>query len=377
MDARAHERQRTPVHGLVTRSRARPAARLLVLLVATALVAGIAGGLLRLGIAPAAAPDWMGQSALHHGALMICAFFGTVIGIERAVAVRAAWAWSAPASSGLAGLALLLGGHAAGAWLLVLASLAFVAVNVLVLRRQRAAHTVLLLASAFVWLTGNLLFALGLASPAVLPWWFAFLLMTVAAERLEMTRLMRRRPGAQLSLCLVLAGMLLAAAFSGSWPHAGGAAHGAALVLLAAWLLAFDIARRTVFADGLPRYMAVCLLSGYAWLATGGLAWAAAALGAPTRDIALHALGLGFLVSMVMGHAPVILPAVARVKLVFGPVFYLPLAVLHLSLLGRFALGATDLAWRAHGGLANMLAIALFAITVAGAAMRWRRKYES
>jgi hypothetical protein len=123
--------------------------------------------------------------------------------------------------------------------------------------------------------------------------------------------------------------------------------------------------------------MAVCLLSGYAWLATGGFAWAAAALGAPTRDIALHALGLGFLVSMVMGHAPVILPAVARVKLLFGPVFYFPLAVLHLSLLGRFTLGATDLAWRAHGGLANVLAIALFATTVAGAALRWRHKYES
>jgi hypothetical protein len=121
--------------------------------------------------------------------------------------------------------------------------------------------------------------------------------------------------------------------------------------------------------------MAVCLLGGYVWLAVGGLAWGATALGAPLRDVALHALGLGFVVSMIMGHAPVILPAVARVKLLFGKFFYLPLAALHLSLLVRLGLGATDFHLRAQGALFNALAIALFAATAVGAALAWRQRH--
>jgi hypothetical protein len=248
-------------------------------------------------------------------------------------------------------------------------------VNVLLVRRQPAAHTALLLVSALAWLAGNLLFAAGASGGAVLPWWFAFLIITIAAERLEMTRLMRRRPGAQASLQAVLGLMLLGAAASGPWPLAGGLLYGAALVALAAWLVVFDIARRTIRAEGLPRYMAVCLLGGYGWLAVGGLCWMATAAGLPARDAALHAIGLGFIVSMMMGHAPVILPAIARIKLLFGPVFYVPLAVLHGSLLLRLLAGATDLRWRADGALFNALALALFAATAVGAAFAWRRRH--
>ena len=96
--------------------------------------------------------------------------------------------------------------------------------------------------------------------------------MTIAAERLEMTRLMRRRPGAQAALYAVLLALAAAAAASARWPGPGGVLFGAALLALAAWLLTYDLARRTVRAQGLPRYMAVCLLAGYAWLAIGGLA---------------------------------------------------------------------------------------------------------
>jgi hypothetical protein len=86
--------------------------------------------------------------------------------------------------------------------------------------------------------------------------------------------------------------------------------YGAALTALGAGSRAFDIARRTVRAEGLSRYMAVCLLIGYAWLFAAGSPGPRPSLGAPLRDAALHGLGLGFLFSMMLGHAPVILPAV-------------------------------------------------------------------
>ena len=347
---------------------------LLLALVAVSLVAGICGGLLRAGVHLSAIGDmdWLGRAALAHAALMICGFLGTVLGIERAVAVKLRTAFVAPLAAGLGGVCLLLGRQDAGAWLEVVAALAFTAVNLVVVGRQRAAHTVLLLAGAACWLVGNLLFAAGQASGAVLPWWFAFLVLTIAAERLEMTRLMRRRPVAQLWLYAVLAAIVAAAAVSGVSLSLGGLLYGGGLLSLAIWLGAFDIARRTLFAPGLSRYMALCLLTGYVWLAVGGVAWAATAMGLPVRDMALHALGLGFIFSMIMGHAPVILPAVARVKLRFGWYFYVPLAALHLSLIVRLGFGLFDLQVRGAGALFNAAAIALFAVTVVGAALAWR-----
>jgi hypothetical protein len=350
---------------------------LLLSLVALSLLAGIAGGLLRAGVALPWLPDsaWPGQAVLMHAALMICGFLGTVIGIERAVAVKLRSAFLAPLASGAGGALLLLGQPGPGAWLGVAAAAIFTAVNIVIVRRQRAAHTWLLLVAAGAWLTGNLLFATGQDSVATLPWWFAFIVMTIAAERLEMTRLMRRRPAAELSLQAVLAALLAGAAWSALAPVAGGLLYGAALVLLALWLAIFDIARHTVRAHGLSRYMAVCLLGGYAWLAVSGVAWAATALGLPLRDAALHALGLGFIVSMMMGHAPVILPAIARIKLQFGAFFYVPLAVLHLSLLLRLVSGMAADPQRSTGALLNAVAMALFAATIAGAAVAWRVRH--
>jgi hypothetical protein len=353
---------------------ARPLALALLAGVLLALAAGLAGGLVRAGVPVG---DWAGQAAAAHGALMVGGFMATVIGIERAVAVKHVWAWSAPALSAFAGLAMLFGGSVPAGWLLVMSSVAFLAVNVLVVVRQPAPHTALLLGSALAWLCGNLAHAGGLPGTAVLGWWFAFLVTTVAAERLEMTRLMRRRPAAQPAL-LELLGLLVAGCVASTFdPVGGGVVYGAALVLLSIWLATFDIARRTVRAEGLPRYMAVCLLGGYVWLALGGLAWVATAAGLPLRDAALHAIGLGFLGSMVMGHAPVILPAIARVKLMFGPVFYVPLIALHLSLAMRLGPGSMDFAWRSRGAVFNVLALLLFAATAAGAAWAWRCRHDS
>jgi hypothetical protein len=270
-------------------------------------------------------------------------------------------------------MCLVFGQPAAGAWLLVIAALAFAVVNGVVVRRQFAAHTLLLLAAAAAWAVGNLLFALGIGRAAPLPWWFAFLVMTIAAERLEMTRLMRHGPEAGITLAATLLLLLGGAIWFVRSPALGGLLFGGALTSLALWLAWFDIARRTLRARGLSRYMAVSLLGGYGWLAFAGLAWIGMAFGLHLRDAALHALGLGFIVSMLMGHAPVILPAIARIKLRFSPWFYLPLLALHLSLLLRLGAGSVDFSMRALGAVGNAAAIALFAMTTVVAAFAWRR----
>jgi len=379
VDARPDERARPALHAVVTHAAqhgwlAACVKPVLLGLVAVSLVSGVFGGLARYGVAPSSfnGDAWLSQALLWHASLMICGFLGTVIGIERAVALKQPAAFVAPLLSGAAGLCFVAGHATLASALLVAAALVFVAVNIVIVGRQRAAHTVLLLVAAAVWLIGNLHFAFGAASGATLAWWFSFLVLTIAAERLEMTRLMRRHPVAQPSFYAVVALMTAGAAGSAVWPVACSVLFGASLALLATWLAVFDIARRTVFAAGLPRYMAVCLLGGYAWLAVAGVAWAAMVLGFLTRDIALHALGLGFVISMVMGHAPVILPAVARVKMQFGRPFYGPLIALHFSLVLRLGAGAFDDHLRAVGAAMNALALVWFAATALGGIVVWR-----
>ena len=344
----------------------------LMLLVAAALLAAVAGGLLRAGVTWPGLPEniAVGQAAVAHAALMMSGFLGTVIAIERAVAVKLRWAFAAPFASGIGSIVLLTGHLEVAAWLGVLAALILVGVNVVVVMRQAAARTVLLLVGAVAWLVGNLLFAAGQGGGATFPWWFAFLLLTIAAERLAMTRRKRAEPLLHATLFALLAG----AALSAPAPLVGGVIYGTALTAMAAWLGAFDLARRTVHTHGLSRYVAVCLLGGYVWLAAAGVAWACMAIGLPTRDVALHALGLGFIVSIVMGQAPVILPAVARINIHFGPWFYVPLALLHASLLLRLGGGFASEELRATGAVLNAVALALFVVTVVGSAIAWRAR---
>jgi len=376
VDGRAPERARQTLSGLVISPFwGAVALRIgLIFAVALSLLSGVAGGLVRAGaFEPAASTSaWLGHAVIGHAALMICGVFGTVIGVERAVASRLRRAYLAPLASAVGSIVLLSGQFTWGARLILLAASAFVLVSVVLVRRQFAAHTLLLAAGSLCWLIGAFRFATAQDHLATVCWWFAFLILTIAAERLEMTRLMPQRPGARACLLAALA-TLLAGAFATEWaPASGGLLFGAALSLLALWLGAFDIARRTVLAHGLSRYMALCLLCGYAWLFVAGLAWGATALGWPARDIALHAIGLGFVFSMVMGHAPVILPAVAHIKLQFGRYFYVPLLALHLSLALRLAAGPLDDRLHAMGAMLNALAIALFALTIAISAVARR-----
>jgi ABC-2 type transport system permease protein len=124
-------------------------------------------------------------------------------------------------------------------------------------------------------------------------------------------------------------------------------------------------------------FIAVCLLSGYAWLAVAaGIIVGAGgfAPGTPGYGAAMHALTLGFVFSMVFGHAPIIFPAVLRVAVPYHRTFYLPLALLHLSLIVRLAGDAAGrFEWTRSGGLLHAVALAAFIIGTASAVVRGAR----
>jgi hypothetical protein len=334
---------------------------------ALALVFGVLAGLARAGWNMPAVAAAQGA---HHAALMIAVFFGTVIGLERAVALERPWAYAVPVLAGLGGVALLA--WAPPAWpplLVTMASAVFAATGIAVVAAQPAAFSVVLSLGGLSYCAGSVTWAASGTPQAALSWWLAFMVLTIAGERLELTRMLplgdRARGAFFAIVALLLAGCAMASLDGTRWQ-----VFGAALVALGGWLAWFDVARRNVSLTGLPRYIALCLLSGYGWLMVAGALGLGGAFesGHAWRDAALHALTLGFVFSMVFGHAPIILPSVAGVKVKFHGSFYLPLAALHLTLLLRVA-GAFAADLRGIGALANALTLALFvAVLLVGVA---------
>jgi len=335
-----------------------------------ALALGVCAGLARMGWS-LALPD--ARLAAWHGELMMAGFFGTVISLERAVALSARWAYAAPLAAALGVLALIAALPLAAMLLFVAASLVLVAASVAIFRRQRALFTLVPVLGAACWTAGNLLWFGGAATSAATPWWIGFLVLTIAGERLELSRLLPPSPFARRAFAAIVAAILASLFLALAFPRAGAAAQAAGLLALALWLARQDIARRTVRESGLTRFIAVCLLSGYAWLGAGAailLADGFLPLIA-ARDAGLHAILLGFVFSMVLGHAPIIFPAVTRAAMPYHWSFYVPLALLQGSLALRIAGDFSGMAdWRRYGGMANAAALLLFVLGTVAAIVR-------
>lgn len=348
-------------------SAARPLVRAAAGVVIVALLAcGVMTGLARLGVN---VPAHAVSKLAWHGVLMIPVFFGAAISIERAVALGARWAYLVPAAAAAAGIALLADAPPmlAAALLVGAASVALV-VSAAVLRRQTALFLWVLAASVACWWAGNVVWLLTGNPLTAVPWWLAFLILTIAAERLELTRVRPLRHRASALFCGITALLPIAAALALWQPLPALRLFAAGELLLALWLIRYDIARRTVRQRGLTRFIAVCLLSGYGWLAVSGTLGLDGALapGHPLHDAALHALTLGFVFSMILGHMPIIVPAVARLRVAYRPFFYAPLALLHAAVALRVAGGLLDsFALRRAGSEAAAIAIASFAVTLA------------
>jgi hypothetical protein len=311
-----------------------------------------------------------------HGPLMICGFFGTVISLERAVAIARRWAYFGPFFAGLGSLAAVGGYERFAAALFVLGSAALLLGSARIYAQQRAPFTLCLLAGAACWLAGNLFWLAGGAVPAILPYWIAFLSLTIAGERLELSRVLPPSPRALQLFGLIAALLFGAVLLSSLTQRVGTLLLGGALSGLAIWLLRQDVARRTVRQSGLTRFIAVCLLSGYVWLAFGGviiLASGGLHAGTLSYDAALHAVLLGFVFSMVFGHAPLIFPAVLEAPMPYHPTFYAPLVLLHISLFMRIGGDLSGaLPVRVAGGLLNALALLAFVLSVAVSVVRGR-----
>jgi hypothetical protein len=357
---------------MVARRRRAP----LLALAVVALFAGLWGGLIRLGLS---LPSAVTSAAELHGPLMALGFLGMLVSLERAVALDRPWAYVAPLAAGAGALAALAGApDALGPALVTLGGAVLLAAHLVLHRLQPSAHNAVMGLGAVAWCAAAVLWLTGADVSRFAPLLAGFLVLTIVGERLELTRAVRRSNLVRRLLLAAITVFACGLVISIFAEPTGVRVAGVGLLAQAMWLARYDVARRTVRTGGVTRFMACALLAGYVWLACAGVLWTvyAALSDGPAYDASLHAVFLGFVMSMVFAHAPVIVPAVLRMPLPFRRGYYAHLALLHaalaLRLLGGDLAGNTIL-WQ-WGGILGEVAILVFLAATAQGVVSARRR---
>jgi mono/diheme cytochrome c family protein len=354
----------------------------LMLTVGLALIGGLWAGLLRVGWQ---LPSHQADFALAHGVLMIGGFMGTLISLERAVALHnflkdqpfRSLPYLTPLFSACGGVALWADLSLA-AELMTLSSVGMVLMFAYIVRQQPAPYTITIGVGAACWLVGNLIWLGGNPLFASAPWWACFLILTIAGERLELSRLMKHTSFSTYLFISILALLLFSLLAIQIYDDLGWRLLGLAWMGLAIWLIHYDVAQRTILQRGLTRFIAACLLLGYVWLFLGGglaLLYGTAKVGM-IYDAILHSIFLGFAFSMIFGHAALILPSIMGVNIAYSPLFYSHLVALHLTLLLR--VGGDLSAWadgRRWGALLNSVVVILFFVNTARSLQSDKQQY--
>jgi hypothetical protein len=335
------------------------------------LLAGLDAALMLLGVRAPVRADRLPDV---HGMLLVFGFVGTVISLERSVALARRPGFVAPGLLGAGGLLLVSPAPlAVGQWVLLAGAAAMVGVYVPLWRRQQD-DAVLVQAFGAVLGTGALALWLGGVPVAhLLPWLAGFVVLTIAGERLELARI-AMGPGAGTRMLLLTTGLVAGVVASLLWPGVGHPLLGLALLTMTGWLAGHDVARVTIRSTGLTRFMAASMIAGYVWLAVAGVTWAVGgpAYDGPAYDVVIHSVFLGFTISMIMAHAPVILPAVLRRPLPYHPALLVPAALLQASLVLRLWIGdGHEVGWALRtGGVLNVIALLGFVAVAIWSASR-------
>lgn len=296
---------------------------------ACSLITGLWSGLSRLG--------WdlnLPQSGMHHGAIMVGGFLGTLISLEKILPLKRKILFLIPSLSGIS-LIFFIAGFPLVAWLCLLAaSLGLSLVFACYLRREKSIIYLLMLSGGICWLIGNFVLLSERLYPLAFPWWLGFALFVITSERLELMKFLpvsdRTKNMLIALLLLYVLGVLL------SFHGTGSLISGAALVGISVWLMRFDLIGISIRKSGLTKFVAIALLCGYVSMLFTGIFVFALDNQPMAYDAVVHMFFLGFVSSMIFAHGPIILPGVLGVSIKpYHRILYLWLTLLHLSWLIR------------------------------------------
>lgn len=291
-----------------------------------------------------------------HGGIMVGSFLGTLILLERAVVHPSRFALLGPFINLLSLPFFLLGLPQIATGLLIAGGGAMVLIFYLLSLRSPSLEQYVLVVAAIFYTCGNLVLLLTGLYPKVFPFWFSFFLFMITGERLELSRFLNISPTKHYTLVA----LLLLAGLGAFFPFHGAGKYlmVAGLAGTAIWLLKYDMAGKSVKKSGQFRFTGIALIFGYCWLLVSAIIlffWQSFPFG---YDAALHTFFIGFVFNMIFAHAPIILPAVTKIRgLPFHQSLYIWLGLLQIGLIIRVLAdaGLTDL--RVLSGFLNGIAI--------------------
>jgi hypothetical protein len=230
----------------------------------------------------------------------------------------------------------------------------------------------IMLGGAGCLVAGNGMLIQKLLYPAAFPWWMGFLLLTITAERLELSKFLpvtlKNKYWLLGFLVLFVAGLLMP--FHGPGKYLSGTA----LISVAAWMLRFDVIRIGLKKDGLTRFSSIALALANGWLILDGMLLMLMPETALSYDMLVHVFFIGFVFSMIFAHGPVILPGVLGIVFKpYHPILYVWLFLLDGSLLLRVigdAAGSPEI--RKITGILSGAGILLYFMTIVVLVVRKR-----
>ncbi|HEY0656212.1 MAG TPA: hypothetical protein VGD65_23925 [Chryseosolibacter sp.] len=339
-----------------------------VFLAMLSLIVGLLAGLHRIG--------WQMQLSSvspNHGAIMVGGFLGTLIILEKIIPLKRHILYAVPIISGASVVLFFIGQPVYSIASLVVASAGLSIIFFIYWIREKSSIYFLMLAGAICWFTGNLLLLIHNFYPISLPWWMAFVLLVITAERME---LMKFLPVSNYQK-LIFMGMLLAFVTGCliSFHGVGNYVASFSLVGISIWLMRNDVVGLNLKKKDLPRYVGVALLSGYFALLLSGIFLPLLTEQPLGYDILVHSFFIGFVFSMIFAHGPIILPGVLGLSVKpYHSVFFIWLALLHASWIIRAISNITlDMQLRKYSGLMSGMAIIGYFLSLALTTIRSQR----
>ena len=323
------------------------------------LLAGLLTGLHRIGWALP-----LDSVSRDHGSIMIGGFLGTLISLEKVIPLKRRTVYVIPLISSASVVMFFLNLPAYSVIALIIASVGLATVFVIYWLRERSLIYWLMSAGAACWLTGNVLLLTNTFYPLSVPWWMAFVLLIIAAERLELMKFLPVTPKQKTLFALMLAVFVVACLLTFHGP--GSYIASLALITTSLWLMRYDVVGINLKKVGLSRYTGAALVSGYFSLLICGLFIPLLSSQPLGYDAIVHSFFIGFVFAMIFAHGPIILPGVLGISAKpYHPVLYLWLLLLHASWISR-ALADIALAMplRRYSGVVSMIAITGYFISM-------------
>lgn len=331
-----------------------------VFIAAVSLLMGLWSGLNRLG--------WdlnLPKVGMHHGAIMVGGFLGTLISLEKILPLKRKALFLIPFLSGIS-LVFFIAHLSLVSWFCLLAaSVGLSLVFSYYFFREKSLIYLLMLGGGISWFTGNFMLISEQLYPLAFPWWLAFALFVITSERLELMKFLpvntRIKNVLVVLLMFYVLGILL------SFHGTGSFISGAALVGISIWLMRYDLIGISIKKTGLTKFVAVALLCGYVSMLLTGMFVFALDNQPMAYDAVVHVFFLGFVFSMIFAHGPVILPGVLGVSIKpYHEILYLWLALLHLSWLIRIMADLyLNFEIRQYSGWITTIAIVGYFVTIA------------